>query len=191
MLQPSQSRAPGTARCSGTSTPTVPAEPPAPARLWLAPLRGHPPPPPALAPHLTQPGSPFASGLRPSCPICGGGIPSAGATSTAAAERLQQPRTKPVKPTLHPNPNTSGEATLLSLAVPQGSQRSPPSLQPSPRSKHPLHARHQRHSRPRKGCSCVRGDPQQAQPLPSTTARCILASRTLPSSRSLPRVNQF
>lgn len=71
-----------------------------------------PPPPPALAPHLTHPGSPFASGLRPNCPICCGSIPSAGATSTTAAEQLQQPRTKPVKPTLHPNPNTSGESDI-------------------------------------------------------------------------------
>lgn len=114
LLQPSQSRAPGTARCTGTSTPTIPAEPPAPAWLWLAPPCRHPPPPPppALAPHLTHPGSPFASGLRPNCPICCGSIPSAGATSTTAAEQLQQPRTKPVKPTLHPNPNTSGESDI-------------------------------------------------------------------------------
>lgn len=50
LLQPSQSRAPGTARCTGTSTPTIPAEPPAPAWLWLAPPCGHPPPPPTSSP---------------------------------------------------------------------------------------------------------------------------------------------
>lgn len=116
------------------------------------------------APHLTQPSSPFASG-ETQIPHLGQEHPQRRGHRLLCGSAAPTAQAKTSKTAQHPNPNTSGESCVAFPAVPQSSQRSPSSLRPSPRPKHPLNARHwrhrryRRHGRLRKGCCCGRADP--------------------------------